>query len=101
MSFFSEEKDDAKNGSGSDSEPEKKDETPRSLFDEHARIRLDQQRKEILADQIRRQEEEEQRILEAVREERALLSNKEIADGVVYDKPLKTSWKPPRWILSR
>ena len=58
-------------------------------------------RKEILADQIRKQEEEERKILEAVREERALLSNKEIADGTIYDKPLKTSWKPPRWILSR
>ena len=28
-------------------------------------------------------------------------SNKEIADGTVYDKPLKTSWKAPRWILSK
>ena len=89
-------------GSGSDSdEPEKKDEQQRSLFDEHARLRLERQRKEILADQIRRQEEEELKILEAVREERALLSAKELASGVIYDKPLKTAWTPPKWILKR
>ena len=55
------------------SEEEKPKEKSRSLFDEHARIRLEKQRKEILADQIRKQLEEEQKILDAVREERALL----------------------------
>ena len=37
----------------SDEEKTKKKEKPRSLFDEHARIRLEKQRKELLADQIR------------------------------------------------
>merc|ERR1712227_1055527 len=37
------------------SEEEKPKEKSRSLFDEHARIRLEKQRKEILADQIRKQ----------------------------------------------
>merc|ERR1712131_570171 len=82
-------------------EEEKPKEKARSLFDEHARIRLEKQRKEILADQIRKQLEEEQKILDAVREERALLSNKEIADGTIYDSPLTTSWRAPTWILDK
>lgn len=85
----------------SESEDEVNEEQKRSLFDEHARIRLEKQRKEILADQIRKQLEEEKRILDAVREERALLSNKEIADGTIYDKPLTTSWRAPKWILKK
>lgn len=72
-SYFSDEEANDGKKSDSDSEPEKKEEKPRSLFDEHARIRLEKQRKEMLADQIRKQQEEERRILEAVREERALL----------------------------
>ena len=41
------------------------------------------------------------KILQAVREERALLSNKEIADGITYEDPLQTCWTPPKWIIQK
>ena len=28
-------------------------------------------------------------------------SNKEIADGTIYDSPLTTSWRAPTWILEK
>ena len=28
-------------------------------------------------------------------------SNKEIADGTIYDSPLTTSWRAPTWILDK
>ena len=39
--------------------------------------------------------------MEAVREERALLSNKELADGTAYENPLQTGWTPPKWIVRK
>ena len=29
------------------------------------------------------------------------MSNKELADGTVYAKPLQTSWTPPKWIIRK
>ena len=74
------------------SEEEKPKEKSRSLFDEHARIWLEKQRKEILADQIRKQLEEEQKILDAVREERALLRIVFINITQMRDPHVGTIW---------
>ena len=32
---------------------------------------------------------------------KTLKSNKEIADGTIYDSPLTTSWRAPTWILEK
>ena len=55
----------------------------------------------MLLSTFRKQLEEEQKILDSVREDRALLSNKEIAEGTNYFKSLRTSWRPPKWILRK
>jgi len=34
-------------------------------------------------------------------EMKTLKSNKEIADGTIYDSPLTTSWRAPTWILEK
>lgn len=39
---------------------------------------------------------EEQKILESVAEGRALLSVKELAQGITYEDTLKTGWRPPK-----
>ena len=47
--------------------PEAPKEEPRSLYDEHSKARIENQRKEILHDQVKKQLAEEDKILEAVR----------------------------------
>ncbi|KAA8589088.1 hypothetical protein FQN60_010433 [Etheostoma spectabile] len=47
-----------------------------------------------------KQLKEEEKILESVAEGRALMSVKEMAKGIIYDDPIKTSWKAPRYILN-
>lgn len=42
--------------------------------------------------------EEEQEILKAQSNQKLLKSDKELALGFDYDKPLTTSWRPPRFI---
>lgn len=44
---------------------------------------------------------EEKKILESVTEARALQSVQELAQGIVYDSPLKSSWTPPHFIRNR
>ncbi|KAI9321343.1 P-loop containing nucleoside triphosphate hydrolase protein [Dichotomocladium elegans] len=45
--------------------------------------------------------EEERRIEEAQKRHKALVSVQEAAAGVHYTEPMKTSWKPPRYIRER
>ncbi len=45
-----------------------------------------------------KQRQEEEKILHSIQETRALMSVGELAKGVVYTEPLKTGWRPPRYI---
>lgn len=44
------------------------------------------------------QRQEEEKILLSIQESRALMSVGELAKGVKYTEPLKTGWRPPRYI---
>ena len=44
---------------------------------------------------------EEEGILEAVAERAALMGVAELAKGVTYTEPIKTCWRPPRFIQQR
>ncbi|KXN90443.1 DEAD-box ATP-dependent RNA helicase 35 [Leucoagaricus sp. SymC.cos] len=46
-------------------------------------------------------EEADQEILEAIRSRRKLVSDMELAKGIQYTDPLKTSWKPPRYVRDK
>lgn len=48
---------------------------------------------------MERQLRKEEEILESVAEKKALMGVSELAKGVQYTQPIKTSWKPPRYIL--
>lgn len=48
---------------------------------------------------MERQLKEEEKILESVAENKALMGVAELAKGIQYDDPIKTSWKLPRTVL--
>lgn len=48
-----------------------------------------------------KREEEERKILEAHAARRKLASDMELAKGINYTEPLKTSWRPPHFVRSR
>jgi len=48
--------------------------------------------------ELDKQREEEEKILHSIQETRALMSVGELAKGVIYTEPLKTGWRPPRYI---
>jgi len=70
----------------------------RSLFDEHTAARLEDSKNEMLNNSAKKQMAEEKKILDGVRQERALVSDQQLAAGTIYDKPLQKNWQPPSWI---
>lgn len=88
-----------------DSGGEQKDEDeglgPRSnvsLLDQHQHLKEKAEARKESAKE--KQLKEEEKILESVAEGRALMSVKEMAKGITYEDPIKTSWNAPRYILS-
>lgn len=49
---------------------------------------------------MEKQLKEEEKILESVAENKALMGVAELAKGIEYTDPIKTSWRPPRCILA-
>lgn len=49
---------------------------------------------------MEKQLKEEEKILESVAENKALMGVAELAKGIQYKDPIKTNWQPPRAILS-
>ncbi|XP_016327720.1 probable ATP-dependent RNA helicase DDX41 [Sinocyclocheilus anshuiensis] len=87
-----------------DSGGEQKDEDeglgPRSnvsLLDQHQHLKEKAEARKESAKE--KQLKEEEKILESVAEGRALMSVKEMAKGITYEDPIKTSWNVPRYIL--
>lgn len=48
---------------------------------------------------LEKQLKEEEKILESVAEKTALMGVAELAKGIQYTDPIKTGWKPPRYIM--
>ncbi|VVC36373.1 RNA helicase, DEAD-box type, Q motif,Helicase, C-terminal,Zinc finger, CCHC-type,DEAD/DEAH box helicase [Cinara cedri] len=69
-----------------------------SLLDQHTELKkLAEAKKES---EMEKQLKEEEKILESVAEKKALMGVAELAKGIQYDDPIKTSWKAPRYILT-
>lgn len=65
-----------------------------SLIDKTIQIKKDEQ-KMPKKSQLQKDLDQEKSILNALRQsEKQLVSVKDVADGVVYKKPMKTNWKP-------
>ncbi|XP_065087670.1 ATP-dependent RNA helicase abstrakt [Ochlerotatus camptorhynchus] len=70
-----------------------------SLLDQHTELKKIAEAKKISA--VEKQLKEEEKILESVAEKKALMGVAELAKGIQYEEPIKTSWKAPRYILAR
>ena len=70
-----------------------------SLLDQHNVLK--KQAEVVKETKKDKQLKEEIKILESVSEARALQSVQDLAQGIVYDTPLKSSWNPPRFIKER
>lgn len=68
-----------------------------SLLDQHTELKKLAEAKKESA--MERQLKEEEKILESVAEKKALMGVAELAKGIQYEDPIKTSWKPPQYIL--
>ncbi|XP_063545169.1 ATP-dependent RNA helicase abstrakt isoform X1 [Cydia strobilella] len=68
-----------------------------SLLDQHSELKRIAEARALSA--AERQAREEQHILESVAQSKALMGVAELAKGIQYEEPIKTSWKPPRCIL--
>ena len=70
-----------------------------SLLDQHSTLK---KQAEVVKESAKdKQLKEEQKILQSVSEIRALQSVQDLAQGIAYDKPLKTGWQPPAFIRNR
>ncbi|XP_051825903.1 probable ATP-dependent RNA helicase DDX41 [Antechinus flavipes] len=69
-----------------------------SLLDQHQLLKKKANARKESAKE--KQLKEEEKILESVAEGRALMSVKEMARGITYKDPIKTSWKAPGYVLS-
>uniref|UniRef100_A0A2C9JZ64 RNA helicase n=1 Tax=Biomphalaria glabrata TaxID=6526 RepID=A0A2C9JZ64_BIOGL len=70
-----------------------------SLLDQHNVLkRKAEARKETDREKILKEEE---KILESVAEKTALMGVAELAKGIEYTEPIKTGWRPPRFILEQ
>nr|CAD7461476.1 unnamed protein product [Timema tahoe] len=69
-----------------------------SLLDQHTELKKMAEAKKESA--MERQLKEEEKILESVAEKKALMGVAELAKGIQYEDPIKTSWRPPHYILS-
>ncbi|XP_019876402.1 ATP-dependent RNA helicase abstrakt [Aethina tumida] len=68
-----------------------------SLLDQHTELKKLAEAKKVSA--VERQLKKEEEILEIVAEKKALMGVSELAKGIQYSDPIKTSWTPPRYIL--
>lgn len=67
-----------------------------SLLDQHTELKKIAEAKKVSA--VEKQLKEEEKILESVAEKKALMGVAELAKGIQYEDPIKTSWKPPRYL---
>ncbi|OWR50899.1 ATP-dependent RNA helicase abstrakt like protein [Danaus plexippus plexippus] len=69
-----------------------------SLLDQHSELKRLAEARALSA--AERQAKEEEHILDSVAQSKALMGVAELAKGIQYSEPIKTSWKPPGCISS-
>ncbi|KAF7490569.1 ATP-dependent RNA helicase abstrakt [Sarcoptes scabiei] len=77
-------------------ELEKLRQTKQSLLDQHSELKKKAEAKK--ENTIEKQLKEEEKILESVAEKKALMAVSELAKGIQYEDPIKTSWRAPHFV---
>lgn len=67
-----------------------------SLLDQHTELKKIAEAKKLSA--VEKQLREEEKIMESIAQQKALMGVAELAKGIQYEQPIKTAWKPPRYI---
>lgn len=70
-----------------------------SLLDQHTELKKIAEAKKVSA--IEKQLKEEQKILDSVTEKTALMGVAELAKGIQYEDPIRTSWTPPKYVIAQ
>lgn len=70
-----------------------------SLLDQHTELKKIADSRKVSA--VEKQLKEEEKILESVAEKTALMGVAELAKGIQYEDPIKTSWRPPGYVLEK
>lgn len=69
-----------------------------SLLDQHTELKKLAEAKKISA--VEKQLKEEEKILETVTAQKALMAASELAKAIVYEDPIETFWTPPKHYLA-
>lgn len=69
-----------------------------SLLDQHTELKKLAEAKKISA--VEKQLKEEEKILETVAAQKALMAASELAKAIVYEDPIETFWTPPKHYLA-
>ncbi|KAL1683440.1 P-loop containing nucleoside triphosphate hydrolase protein [Schizophyllum commune] len=73
----------------------------RTLLLEAQEVHLRKAAEDAKKSEQQRKEEEDAQLLEAIKSRRKLASDMELAKGIQYTEPLKSSWRPPHYIRDR
>ncbi|CAJ0760246.1 14969_t:CDS:10 [Entrophospora sp. SA101] len=72
-----------------------------SLIDQAVEVKKQKRIEDAFKTDAEKKLEEEKAIMEAVTQKKLLASDRELAKGIIYTEPMKTSWRPPRHIRER
>ncbi|CAG8454707.1 10810_t:CDS:10 [Paraglomus brasilianum] len=72
-----------------------------SLIDQAVEVKKQKAIEDSVKTDAQKKLEEEKAIMEAVAQRRLLASDRELAKGIIYTESVKTTWRPPRYILEK
>ncbi|CAI2191247.1 1308_t:CDS:2 [Funneliformis geosporum] len=72
-----------------------------SLIDQAVEVKKQKMIEDSFKTDSEKKLEEERAIMEAVAQRKLLASDRELAKGIIYTEPMKTTWQPPRHIRER
>ncbi|KZO95875.1 DEAD-domain-containing protein [Calocera viscosa TUFC12733] len=70
----------------------------RTLLSEAQEVHRRRAEEESKKTEVEKEDEKEDEIFKAIQNRKKLMSDRELAKDVHYAEPLKTSWRPPRWV---
>ncbi|KAG9126549.1 DEAD-box ATP-dependent RNA helicase 35 [Ceratobasidium sp. 392] len=73
----------------------------RTLLDRAQEVKQKRAEEDAKKSELEKKEEADKEILDAIASKKKLVSDMELAKGIQYTEPLKTSWRPPKFVRDR